>query len=114
MVMERLRGEADMIGARNGTRFDFSPFYESRAALTAEPLRAAIEEAARELGVTTMRLPSGAGHDAQSIAQFAPIGMVFVPSVRGISHSPEEQSRPRDITLGTDVLLHALLRIDAG
>lgn len=112
-VFQQMHDEAGVIGARNGTRFAFEQFYESRAALTVEPVRQAIEAAAAALDLTTMRLPSGAGHDAQSIAGFAPIGMVFVPSVRGISHSPEERSLPEDIVRGADVLLHTLLRLDA-
>lgn len=114
MVFTQMRDEAAVLGTRNGTRFFFEQFYESRAALTAEPLRRTIENAAAALGFSTLRLPSGAGHDAQSIAQFAPIGMIFVPSARGISHSPEERSRPEHIVAGADVLLHTLLRLDAG
>ena len=71
-----------------------------------------VEEAISALGLSSLRMPSGAGHDAQSIALLAPIGMVFVPSVGGISHSPEEFSRPDDITNGANVLLRTLLALD--
>ena len=57
-------------------------------------------------------MPSGAGHDAQSIAQFAPIGMIFVPSVAGISHSPREHSTPEDILAGANLLLRSVLLAD--
>jgi N-carbamoyl-L-amino-acid hydrolase len=57
-------------------------------------------------------MPSGAGHDAQDMARLAPVGMIFVPSVGGISHSPREFSRPKDIANGANVLLHALLKVD--
>jgi N-carbamoyl-L-amino-acid hydrolase len=57
-------------------------------------------------------MPSGAGHDAQAVAHFAPIGMVFIPSVGGLSHHPEEYSRPEDIEAGANVLLGALLKAD--
>jgi N-carbamoyl-L-amino-acid hydrolase len=59
-----------------------------------------------------MRMPSGAGHDAQSIALLAPVGMIFIPSVGGISHSPKELSHPNDIVNGANVLLHTLLELD--
>ena len=59
-------------------------------------------------------MPSGAGHDAQSIAHLAPVGMIFVPSVAGISHSPQEYTAPEDVTRGADVLLQTLLGLDAG
>ena len=58
-------------------------------------------------------MPSGAGHDAQSIAMLAPIGMIFVPSIDGISHSPREYSEPDAIVAGVNVLLQTLLKLDA-
>jgi len=57
-------------------------------------------------------LPSGAGHDAQDMARLGPAGMIFVPSVAGISHSPREFSRPEDIANGANVLLQTLLKLD--
>ena len=60
-----------------------------------------------------MSMPSGAGHDAQSMARLAPAGMIFIPSVEGISHSPQERSQPEDIVNGVNVLLGALLEVDA-
>ncbi|MGH7476656.1 MAG: Zn-dependent hydrolase [Longimicrobiales bacterium] len=111
---QRIAAAAAAIGRETDTAFDFERFYLSRAAPTVEPLRRAIEAAAADLELPTMRLPSGAGHDAQSIAVLGPIGMIFVPSVGGISHSPRELTRPEDIVAGANVLLHALLRADAG
>ena len=60
-----------------------------------------------------MSLPSGAGHDAQNLARICPMGMIFIPSVGGISHAPTEFSHPHDITNGANVLLNALLKLDA-
>ncbi|PYS39270.1 MAG: hypothetical protein DMF71_15460, partial [Acidobacteria bacterium] len=62
--------------------------------------------------LTTKQMPSGAGHDAQDMARLAPAGMIFIPSVGGISHSPKEFSRPKDIENGAQVLLGALLKVD--
>jgi N-carbamoyl-L-amino-acid hydrolase len=76
-------------------------------------VRTLIGAAARELGLTTKVMPSGAGHDAQAIATLAPMGMIFVPSIAGISHAPKEFSRPADITNGANVLLATLLKMDA-
>jgi len=58
-------------------------------------------------------LPSGAGHDAQQIARLAPIGMIFVPSREGISHSAREFSSPDDVANGTEVLYRTVLLSDA-
>ena len=57
-------------------------------------------------------MPSGAGHDAQSMAELGPVGMIFVPSRDGISHSPREYTAPEDITRGANVLLGAVLALD--
>jgi beta-ureidopropionase / N-carbamoyl-L-amino-acid hydrolase len=64
-----------------------------------------VEAIARELGHTVRRLPSGAGHDAQILAAICPSCMIFVPSVRGVSHNVEEFTSPQDIQAGGDVLL---------
>jgi N-carbamoyl-L-amino-acid hydrolase len=57
-------------------------------------------------------MPSGAGHDAQEMAVICPIGMIFIPSKEGISHSPKEYSSPKDIANGANVLLHTVLKLD--
>ena len=54
----------------------------------------------------------GAGHDAQEIAPIGQIGMIFIPSIGGISHSPKEFSRPQDIENGANVLLQSVLNFD--
>ncbi|HEX9725579.1 MAG TPA: M20 family metallo-hydrolase [Vicinamibacteria bacterium] len=74
--------------------------------------QAAIGDAAESLGLATMDLPSAAVQDAQQIAKIAPIGMIFVPSRDGISHSPEEFSSWQDIANGAEVLYRAILLLD--
>lgn len=82
-------------------------------ALTDTTFRDAIRSAAQDAGLPTMDLPSGAGHDAQNVARFAPVGMIFVPSSGGISHSPLEYTPPEQAANGAEVLYRALLRLDA-
>jgi allantoate deiminase len=67
-----------------------------------------VERAAAAEGATSLRLPSGAGHDAMLIGRRAPAAMIFVPSRGGISHSPEEYSSPAQVELGMRVLAGAL------
>ncbi len=105
--------ESHKIGARNGTTFDYHEFVTHESALCDERVRSLIGASARTLGFTTMSLPSGAGHDAQNLARVCPMGMIFIPSVGGISHAPKEFSRPQDITNGANVLLGAVLAMDA-
>jgi N-carbamoyl-L-amino-acid hydrolase len=68
-----------------------------------------IEASARKFELDFRHLPSGAGHDAQMMATLGPMGMIFVPSIGGISHSPKELTRWDDCARGADVLLHAVL-----
>ena len=89
-------------------------FTSRHAGARATPaVQEAIEKAAGALSLRTMRLPSGAGHDAQSMATLGPMGMIFVPSVDGISHSPRELSRWNEIAQGADVLMATILELDA-
>jgi len=71
-----------------------------------------IADAAAGLGATSVELPSGAGHDAQHMTALGPVGMIFVPSVGGISHNPSETTAPADLVQGAEVLLAALRRAD--
>jgi N-carbamoyl-L-amino-acid hydrolase len=72
-----------------------------------------VERTAARLGYSCRRMTSGAGHDAQMLARICPAGMIFVPSVKGISHNPAEHTAPADLAAGANVLLHALLELAA-
>jgi N-carbamoyl-L-amino-acid hydrolase len=110
-----IRSRATEIAARTATTIDIAG-----ASVPAEPIhtdpqiQTLIRAAASDLDLQFEIMPSGAGHDAQNLARIAPTGMIFVPSVGGISHSPEEFTRTEDVANGTNVLLHTILRIDAG
>jgi N-carbamoyl-L-amino-acid hydrolase len=56
-------------------------------------------------------MTSGAGHDAQMLARICPTAMIFVPSVKGISHNPAEYTAPGDLVAGANVLLHTILEL---
>ena len=68
-----------------------------------------LERAARELGIPTLKMSSGALHDACVMTAVTDVGMLFVPSVGGRSHTPEEFTRYEDIEKGCNVLLRAIL-----
>jgi N-carbamoyl-L-amino-acid hydrolase len=65
-----------------------------------------------ELGLLSLDLPSGAGHDAQVIGQAVPTGMIFVPSLGGLSHTPGERTTPEHLVTGAEVLLRTVLELD--
>jgi N-carbamoyl-L-amino-acid hydrolase len=111
-LFERMREAAATIGTGSGTQFSFTQIYRTEPASAAARVQDVIEATARNLGHSTLRVPSGAGHDAQEIAQLAPMGMIFIPSRNGISHSAEEYSAPEWIENGANVLLHTLIALD--
>jgi len=71
----------------------------------------AIQDAANALGVPSMRLPSGASHDANYMSRVCPTGMIFVPCEKGVSHNEAENATPDDLTAGARVLTAALLEL---
>lgn len=114
MLARQVVAKGERIATATATTVSFRLYSENQPALTDARVQGLIARAADGLGLSHRTLPSGAGHDAQDLARIAPAGMVFVPSVGGISHSPREFSRPEDITNGANVLLQTLLAIDAG
>ncbi|HYW52035.1 MAG TPA: Zn-dependent hydrolase, partial [Gemmatimonadaceae bacterium] len=90
--LERFKARFDAlaqeIGTATSTAFRFRPLTNSEPAIADTRVMSWIDAGAAALGLTKQRMPSGAGHDAQELAQIAPMGMIFIPSVGGISHSP--------------------------
>src|SRR5262249_47113801 len=82
----------------------------TRVSLPREPVSLS-ETPARALAFSCRRLPSGAGHDAQMMAQLCPATMIFVPSVGGLSHNVREYTEPAHLEAGATVLLHSVLRL---
>jgi N-carbamoyl-L-amino-acid hydrolase len=114
-VYRGIEAEAQAIAGRSGTTIEFRHVdLDASPAPTDGRIRELIAAAATNLGLSHKAMSSGAGHDAQDLAQIAPTGMIFVPSVFGVSHSPREFTRPRDMAHGADVLLHTVLAIDRG
>ena len=70
-----------------------------------------VESTAEALGLSTRRMPSGAGHDAQMLARVCPTAMIFTPSRHGISHNPAEHTDPDDLAAGADVLLNVMVAL---
>jgi N-carbamoyl-L-amino-acid hydrolase len=67
-----------------------------------------VQQQAQALGCSHMRMPSGAGHDAQMLARVCPAGMIFVPSAGGLSHNVREHTEPDDLVRGAQLLLQVV------
>jgi N-carbamoyl-L-amino-acid hydrolase len=100
---ELARAESVTIDTRRLARFEPVQFDDDVARM--------IESHAARLGCSHRRMTSGAGHDAQMLARICPASMVFVPSVKGISHNPAEHTAPADLAAGANVLLHTLMEL---
>ena len=109
---EEIQQRAQEIALQTRTEILIRKVDHDPPAIADPEIQKGIEEAAADLGLKTTRLPSGAGHDAQWMARLAPMGMIFVPSVGGISHSPKELTHWDDCARGADVLLRAVLEMD--
>ncbi len=114
-IYQSIASEAGRIARARETPISFVEVDMAlKPAPTDERLRQLIAQSAAALGLSHRVMPSGAGHDAQEIASIAPVGMIFVPSRDGISHSPREYTSPADMANGVNVLLRTMLAIDGG
>ena len=111
-LFEKLKARAKSIAAATGTRVELVPTVTNDPSPTDARVREAISEAARSLGLVPHLMVSGAGHDAQNMAALGPSGMLFVPSVDGLSHTPRELTVDDDVVNGANVLLATVLRLD--
>ena len=107
-----IRGRAAQIASSTKTTIDIAPLSSNPPAFATAEIQEAIARASDAERLDKARLPSGASHDAASMAQLGPMGMIFVPSVGGISHSPRELTRWTDCANGANVLRRAILDVD--
>jgi N-carbamoyl-L-amino-acid hydrolase len=105
---EKIKARAGAIASETRTEIRMTRAAQNQPATAAPEVQRAIESAASKLRLNTRHLPSGAGHDAQMAATLMPMGMIFVPSVGGISHSPKELTSWRDCANGANVLLETV------
>jgi N-carbamoyl-L-amino-acid hydrolase len=116
-TLERLgqdiRQRSQAIAGDSGTTMTMTLASRNPPALANAAVQRAIDRAAGRTQLEATRLPSGAGHDAQMMAALCPMGMIFVPSIGGISHSPLERTSWDDCARGAQVLLGTLLELDA-
>jgi len=76
-----------------------------------DQLQNIIECSARSLNIDVIKMPSGAGHDAMFVGKYLPAGMLFIPSIAGLSHDSDEDSSEEDIKIGVQVMGKAVYKI---
>ncbi|MDP7042089.1 MAG: Zn-dependent hydrolase, partial [Gammaproteobacteria bacterium] len=107
--IERSLGE---IALTNDVEVSFDQYYESPETPTDDGIQNLVRESAAALGLGSLDMPSGAGHDGQSMKGIAPLGMIFVPSKDGVSHAPTEFTSEEQIVNGANVLLRTIIGMD--
>jgi len=103
---------AEQIEQTEGVNITITRFENTESVQINQSMQNLVEQATDLTGLNYKHLPSGAGHDAQAMANITDAAMVFVPSVNGISHAPDEYSTPEDCANGAQVLLNLLMLAD--
>ena len=111
-LIESLKSDLEAIAASTQTQINLEPILQNKSALASPEIQMAIAQACQDLELSYLNLPSRAGHDAQEMAKLADMGMIFVPSQNGLSHSELEYTSPEQCIQGANVLLHTLLKLD--
>jgi N-carbamoyl-L-amino-acid hydrolase len=112
VIGDRILKRAQEISADTRATVDVQRVDHSAPSAATPAIQKEVETSAAALGLKFMHLPSGASHDAGNMAVVAPMGMIFVPSVAGVSHSPNELTSWTDCANGANVLLQTVLRLD--
>ncbi len=114
-VMENLadscRKVLSAIARKHKLMFEYEQMSWLEPKLCSPEMIALLEKHSRQLGYKTLLMPSGAGHDVQFFTDITPSGLIFIPSVGGISHAPDEWSHWHDVEKGCNVLLNAVLEL---
>ena len=111
-LIEQLQQEMQAIAARTNTQIEMQPRLRNEPAPAKPQIQQMIVQVCEELGLSYCHLPSRASHDAQELATFTDMGMIFVPSESGVSHAVTEYTSPEQCTQGANVLLQTLVELD--
>jgi beta-ureidopropionase / N-carbamoyl-L-amino-acid hydrolase len=107
-----MKKEFEAISAATGTQITLRETLHILPTLAATHIKDTIEQVCESAGLSYLHLPSRAGHDAQEMGRFTDMGMIFVPSRDGLSHSQDEYTAPEDCARGADILLKTFLALD--
>jgi hydantoinase/carbamoylase family amidase len=108
--LDALRARLDAY-AQDKPAFTVRQIYKKTGARMHRDAVEAVKKAVAAAGCSSMTLPSGAGHDAQTFAPYVPTALIFTPCRQGVSHNPAEWLEPEQAATGTQVLLNAILAL---
>lgn len=110
-VAHMVKRRAQEIARRRSIGCEILPIREENPVPLDKRLLRVTQEICDQKGIEYEIMPSGAGHDAMQMAKITPAGMIFIPSLRGISHNPLEWTDPDDIGLGSQLLMETIVRV---
>jgi N-carbamoyl-L-amino-acid hydrolase len=110
-VARMVKRRAQEIARRRGIELEILNIREENPVPLDKRLLRVTQSICDRKGIDYEIMPSGAGHDAMQMAKITPAGMIFIPSLRGISHNPLEWSAPDDIGLGSQLLMETMIRV---
>ena len=111
-MLAQFKRKIETVAVATRTKIRIKPELELQPILASEPVQAFAVESCESLGLSYTHLPSRASHDAQEMGRFTDMGMIFVPSRDGVSHSGQEYTSPEQCVQGCNVLLQTLLKLD--
>ncbi|MGP1387340.1 MAG: Zn-dependent hydrolase [Thainema sp.] len=112
LMTKRLHRALNEIARQTNTEIEIEPILVVEPSPAAQHVQNVIEQTCQELNLSYCHLPSRAGHDAMEMGRITDMGMIFVPSHQGISHSEAEYTSPEQCTQGANVLLYTLMKLD--
>ena len=110
-AVNRVVAQIEQTCADRALTFEIAPRSDTPPVRLSEKIIRLIEEAARDINVQSLRMPSGALHDSSILPEITEVGMIFVPSKEGRSHCPEEFTELNDLAAGAQILLGATLKL---
>lgn len=111
LVEERILQRAREVCGKRGVGFETEVLQRMAPASCSQTVRGAVEDACEKLGIGPYTLASGAAHDGMQLVGLCPVGMIFIRSKNGVSHSPDEWSSKEDCEVGANVLYHTVLTL---
>ncbi|MCK9217032.1 MAG: Zn-dependent hydrolase [Firmicutes bacterium] len=110
-VADALLNKTNEVAKKRGLTSSVELIGESDSVKLSSKIIEAIESSAIEENYKYKIMNSGAVHDSAMLTNFTDVGMIFVPSIGGLSHCPEERTNYEDIKLGCDLLIHAVIKL---
>jgi len=110
-IADSCRKVLSSIARKHGLMFEYEQMSWLEPKLCSKNIQQLIIQSCDDLGYDHMSMPSGAGHDCQFFSDITPTGLIFIPSVNGVSHAPDEWSHWHDVEKGANVLLATLLKL---